>query len=81
MPAEIPEHVDVDVSGLMIGDGVRIRDVADGADWTPVSDRDTLLVHVTAAKTGSADEESEEEAEAAEGEADGGGAVGRQAEP
>lgn len=75
MPAEIPEHVDIDVSDLMIGDGVRVRDVAEGADWTPVSDRDTLLVHVTTAKTGSDEDEEEEteaEAEGAEGEADGG---------
>ena len=75
MPAEIPEHVDVDVSDLMIGDGVRVRDVAEGADWTPVSDRDTLLVHVTTAKTGSDEDEEEEteaEAEGAEGEAEGG---------
>ena len=76
MPTEIPEHVHVDVSGLMIGDGVRVRDVAEGADWTPVSDRDTLLVHVTTAKTGSEDEEEEEgeaEAEGTEDDADGGG--------
>lgn len=61
MPAEIPEHVDVDVSELLIGDGVRVRDVAEGRGWTPVSDLDTLLVHVTAAKTGS-DEDGDEEA-------------------
>ena len=65
MPAEIPEHVDVDVSELMIGDGVRLRDVAEGASWTPVSDRDTLLVHVTAAKTADEDEDEESESEAA----------------
>ena len=78
MPAEIPEHVDIDVSDLMIGDGVRVRDVAEGADWTPVSDRDTLLVHVTTAKTGSDEDEEEEteaEAEGAEGEAEGGDAA------
>jgi large subunit ribosomal protein L25 len=77
MPTEIPEHVDVDVSDLMIGDGVRVRDVAEGVSWTPVSDRDMLLVHVTAAKTASDDEEETEESEAAaegaEGETDGGG--------
>ena len=77
MPTEIPEHVDVDVSDLMIGDGVRVRDVAEGVSWTPVSDRDMLLVHVTAAKTASDDddetEESEAAAEGAEGETDGGG--------
>ena len=77
MPTEIPEHVDIDVSDLMIGDGVRVRDVAEGVSWTPVSDRDMLLVHVTAAKTASDDddetEESEAAAEGAEGETDGGG--------
>ena len=77
MPTEIPEHVDVDVSDLMIGDGVRVRDVAEGVSWTPVSDRDMLLVHVTAAKTASDDDEETEESEAAaegaEGETDGGG--------
>ncbi len=76
MPTEIPEHVDVDVSDLMIGDGVRVRDVAEGVSWTPVSDRDMLLVHVTAAKTASDDDETEESeaaAEGAEGETDGGG--------
>ena len=75
MPTEIPEHVDVDVSDLMIGDGVRVRDVATGAGWTPVSDRDMLLVHVTAPKTGSDEDEEEEteaEAEGAEGDTDGG---------
>lgn len=77
MPTEIPEHVDVDVSDLMIGDGVRVRDVAEGVSWTPVSDRDMLLVHVTTAKTGAdeeaEEEESEAEAEGAEDDADGGG--------
>ena len=77
MPTEIPEHVDIDVSDLMIGDGVRVRDVAEGVSWTPVSDRDMLLVHVTAAKTASDDDEETEESEAAaegaEGETDGGG--------
>ena len=67
MPADIPEHVDIDVSELMIGDGVRVRDVAEGRSWTAVSDLDTLLVHVTTAKTGSdeEDEDGEEEAEGA----------------
>lgn len=70
MPAEIPEHVDVDVSELMIGDGVRVRDVAEGRGWTPVSDLDTLLVHVTAAKTGSDEDGDEEAADEAEGAGD-----------
>ncbi len=72
MPAEIPEHIHIDVSELMIGDGVRIRDVAEDATWKPVSDRDTLLVHVTTAKTGAAEDEEDEEAAAEGAEADAG---------
>ena len=64
MPAEIPEHIDIDVRELMMGDGVRVRDVAEGKSWTPVSDLDTLLVHVTQSKTTAAEEEEEGEPEA-----------------
>ena len=70
MPADIPEHIDIDVRELMIGDGVRVRDVAEGRSWTAVSDLDTLLVHVTTAKTGSADDTEEEGEEEAEGAGD-----------
>ncbi len=70
MPADIPEHVDIDVHELMIGDGVRVRDVAEGRSWTAVSDLDTLLVHVTTAKTGSDDMEEAEGEEEAEGAGD-----------
>jgi large subunit ribosomal protein L25 len=48
LPAEIPESIEVDVSELMIGQGVRLRDIAQGAKWTPVSDPETMLVHVVA---------------------------------
>ncbi len=48
LPADIPEHVEVDVTELMMGQGIRIRDVAQGAKWTPVSEPDTMLVHVVA---------------------------------
>ena len=58
MPAEIPEHIEVDVTDLNIGDGVRLRQVVEGASWTPVSELDTLLAHVTPPKV---EEEPEEE--------------------
>ena len=48
LPGEIPEHIEVDVTELMIGQGVRLRDVCSGVTWAPVSDLDTLLVHVIA---------------------------------
>jgi len=48
LPTEIPEHLEIDVTELTIGQGVRLRDLAEGAKWTPVSDPDTLLLHVVA---------------------------------
>jgi large subunit ribosomal protein L25 len=46
LPTEIPEHLEIDVTELTIGQGVRLKDLAEGAKWTPVSDPDTLIVHV-----------------------------------
>lgn len=69
MPTEIPEHIEVDISELMIGQGVRLREVSTDVSWLPVSDADTLLVHVIAPKVEEEEEEAEEEtAEAAAGE-------------
>ncbi len=50
LPGDIPDHLTVDISELMIGSGVRLKELAEGAKWTPVSDPDTLIVHVIAAK-------------------------------
>ncbi|HVC21228.1 MAG TPA: 50S ribosomal protein L25 [Vicinamibacterales bacterium] len=50
LPGDIPEHVEVDVSNLMLNQGVRLRDVAADQKWSPVTDGDTLLVHVIAPK-------------------------------
>jgi large subunit ribosomal protein L25 len=46
LPGDIPEHVEVDVSELMLHQGVRVRDIATNPKWTPVSDADMMLVHV-----------------------------------
>ncbi|MGH9147808.1 MAG: 50S ribosomal protein L25 [Vicinamibacterales bacterium] len=46
LPADIPDHIDIDVSGLMVGQAVRVRDVATNVKWTAVSDSDMMLVHV-----------------------------------
>ena len=66
MPSEIPENVKVDVQELSIGDGVRVRDVVEGVTWKPISELDTLLVHVTPPMV---EEEPEEEEALFEGEA------------
>ena len=46
LPADIPEHVEIDVSELMLHQGVRVRDIAADPKWKPMSDADMMLVHV-----------------------------------
>jgi len=48
LPGDIPESLEIDISEMLIGNSVRLRDIAAGARWTPVSDPDTMLVHVVA---------------------------------
>ena len=62
LPGDIPEHIVIDVSDLALNEGVRLRDVAKDVKWTPVSDVDTLLVHVVPLRAA-----PEEVAPAAEG--------------
>jgi large subunit ribosomal protein L25 len=46
LPADIPEHIDVDVTELMLHQGIRVRDITASAKWKPISDLDLMLVHV-----------------------------------
>ncbi|MGB7218415.1 MAG: 50S ribosomal protein L25 [Vicinamibacterales bacterium] len=46
LPADIPEHVEIDVTELMLHQGVRVRDIAVGPKWKPVTDADMMLVHI-----------------------------------
>jgi large subunit ribosomal protein L25 len=49
LPGDIPESIAVDISELMLHEGIRVRDLpAEGAKWTYVTDGDTMLVHVVA---------------------------------
>ena len=66
LPTEIPEHIQIDVSELLIGQGVRLRDLLEGVSWTPVSEPETLLVHVIAPKVEEEPEAEEAAAEAVE---------------
>jgi large subunit ribosomal protein L25 len=59
LPADIPEHFDVDVSELVVGQAIRVRDVLTDPRWTAVSDLEMMLVHIIMPKI-------EEEAPAAE---------------
>ena len=64
MPTAIPENIEIDVSDLMIGQGVRLRDLINEVEWTPVTDPDVLLVHVVAPKV---EEEPTDEEETTDG--------------
>src|SRR6266513_2540716 len=46
LPADIPEHVDIDVSELMLHQGVRVRDIATNPKWKAVTEGEAMLVHV-----------------------------------
>lgn len=46
LPADIPEHIEIDVSELMVGQAVRMKDLTVDAKWTPVSEPEMMLVHV-----------------------------------
>ncbi|MFB3854987.1 MAG: 50S ribosomal protein L25 [Vicinamibacterales bacterium] len=48
LPADIPESVEVDVSDLLVGQSIRLREVATDVRWQPVTDPEVMLVHVVA---------------------------------
>jgi len=51
LPGDIPENITVDISELMLNQGIRVRDLAtEGAKWTPVSEPEMMVVHVVALK-------------------------------
>jgi large subunit ribosomal protein L25 len=50
LPGDIPESIEVDVSELLVGQSVRLKDVLASVKWTPISDPDTMLVHLVPAR-------------------------------
>ncbi len=50
LPADIPEHITVDITELMLHDGVRVRDLQTGGKWKPVSEGEMLIVHLVSPK-------------------------------
>ena len=50
LPTDIPEHIDVDVTELMLNQSIRLRDLAQNPKWKPVTDVDTMIVHVVMPK-------------------------------
>jgi large subunit ribosomal protein L25 len=59
LPTDIPEHIDVDISELMLNQSVRLKELAQDPKWKAVTDGETMLVHVVMPK-------AEESAQAAD---------------
>ena len=62
LPTDIPEKVEVDVSDMLIGQSIRVRDLPENPKWKAISEPDMMIVHVVALK---AEEEPVPEAAAA----------------
>src|SRR6188768_1954319 len=50
LPGDIPEHIDIDISDLMMHQGVRVRDLPTNDKWAPISEAEMMIVHVVAVK-------------------------------
>ncbi len=66
LPLDIPEHIDVDVTALRVGEAIRAKDIPASDKYRLADDERKLLVHVMASRA--AGETGEEEA--GEGEED-----------
>jgi large subunit ribosomal protein L25 len=65
LPGDLPEHVEIDITPLNIGDAIRIADLPPLAGVTDIGDPETMLASVAQPKGPTAEEEAAE-AEAAE---------------
>jgi large subunit ribosomal protein L25 len=65
LPADIPEHIEIDVSNLMLNQSLRLRDIAESMKWKPISEIDLMLVHVVSPKAEAEPEPVEGEVAAA----------------
>jgi large subunit ribosomal protein L25 len=50
LPTDIPEHIDVDVTELMLNQSIRVRDLAENPKWKPLTDVNAVIVHVVMPK-------------------------------
>jgi len=68
LPLEVPEHLDLDVSHLGIGDVLRIADISLPSGVTALDDSETIVATVSAQTRAVEEEAAPAEGEAAEGE-------------
>jgi large subunit ribosomal protein L25 len=50
LPTDSPEHIDVDVSELLLNQSIRLRELPENPKWKPVTEPETMLVHVVLPK-------------------------------
>jgi len=50
LPTDIPEHIDVDVTELMLNQSIRVRDLAEDSKWKAITPPETMIVHVVLPK-------------------------------
>lgn len=50
LPTAIPEHIDINVADLELGQAIYVRDLPATASWQPLSDADLMLVHIVNVK-------------------------------
>ena len=50
LPTDIPEHIEIDVTELMMHQAIRVRDLPEHPKYKAISDPDTMLVHVVMPK-------------------------------
>ena len=50
LPTDIPGHIEVDVTELMLHQSIRVRDLVADPKWKPITDGDTMLVHIVMPK-------------------------------
>jgi large subunit ribosomal protein L25 len=46
LPGDIPQNIEVDVTELMVGQSIRVRDLQTDPKWKACSDADMMLMHV-----------------------------------
>ena len=73
LPLDIPEHIDVVIDDLHIGQSIRAKDIPSSDKYKLADDGEKLLLHIMASRASADDDiaaegEDEEDAEPAEGE-------------
>ncbi len=50
LPTDIPENVTIDVSDMALNEAIRVRDLPQDAKWKPLTEAETMLVHIVLPK-------------------------------